>query len=501
VVYCTGNGWGFVSANKSCIKLFKAKNEKEFLSVPPWEVSPKHQPDGQLSSIKAKKMIEIAVKEGSNFFEWTHKKLNGDNFFATVLLTRYKAKKDVCVQATVRDISEQKDMEMEKIKLQEQFLQAQKMEALGSFVGGIAHDFNNLLTPILSLSELSTKEDAEKNQLMANFNEINKSALRGAELVSRLLAFSRAQPLNPKVIKLNDLLKNLEKLLIPLIGEHIELKCFFDKALGNIEFDPVQMEQIILNLAANARDAMVDGGKLTIETRNQCIDKDYIESHSNFEEEDYIVMTVSDTGMGMDKKTIQYIFDPFYTTKGKSEGTGLGLSTVYGIVKQSGGNISVYSEVGQGTSFKIFLKRSKSEVEIIKSKEVPINTESLKGNETILLVEDDESVRRVAERMLGRYGYKLFIAIDGQEAKEICKEHKNIQLIFTDIMLPGGMNGQQLVEEIKTLGPQAKVLFMSGYTDNIIEHHGILDKGVNFIQKPFGYQALGIKIREVLDGK
>ncbi|MEA3306506.1 MAG: ATP-binding protein, partial [Elusimicrobiota bacterium] len=494
-------GWHFASANRSAIKLFGTKNEKEFLEAHLWEYSPEYQPDGQLSVDKAKKMIEIALVKGSNFFEWTHKKLNGDEFFATVLLTKCEAKKEVCVYVTVRDITDQKKLQAGKIKLQEQFLQAQKMEALGSFVGGIAHDFNNLLTPVLTVSELSINDLSDKSKMRDNLNEIKKSALRGAKLVSRLLVFSRKQPLKPEIINLNTLLSNLEKLLRPLIGEYIELKCFLDKKLGNIEFDPVQMEQVILNLAANARDAMPDGGKFTIETHNICLDKDYIEAHPGFAAEDYIVMHISDTGTGMDKGTIGHIFDPFYSTKGKSKGTGLGLSTVYGIVKQSGGDISVYSELGQGTTFKIYLKRSKGKLDIIKSKETSIDPESLKGNETILLVEDDESIRRVTKRMLERYGYNLFIAGDSQEAIKICKEHKDIHLIFTDIILPGGMNGRQFVEEIRVLYPKVKVLYMSGYTDNVIERHGIVEKGINFIQKPFGFLDLGAKVRKVLDKK
>jgi len=449
----------------------------------------------------AKKMIEIAMKKGSNFFEGTHKKLNDGDLFATVLLTKGQVKKEVYIQATVRDITEQKKVEKEKEVLQKRILQSQKMEALGSFVGGIAHDFNNLLMPILSISELSKNDLSDKNKMLDNFNEIKKSALRGKKLVTRLLAFSREQPLELKIINLNDLLENIEKLLSPLIGENIELKCILDKNIGNIKVDTGQMEQVILNLASNARDAMPKGGKFIIETSTKSIGKDYAETHKYFEVGKYVLLTVSDIGSGMDKKTIEQIFNPFFTTKEKNKGTGLGLATVYGIVKQLGGNISVYSEVGHGTTFKIYFKQAEGEADKLESNIIQIDANLLKGKETILLVEDDEGVIKVAKRMLKQYGYNLLIASNAQEGKKIFQEHKDIQLLFTDIMLTGFENGRDLAEELKALRPEIKVLFMSGYADGIILNEDALDKSVSFIQKPFGYKDVGIKIRELLDLK
>ncbi len=493
--------WKFTSGNKAAIKLFNMKDEKGFVAGYPWEYSPKFQSDGQLSEDKAKKIIERVIKEGSYLFDWTHKRLSGDVFPAMVLLTCFKYNKKIFVQANIREVSEQKKMEAEKAKLQEQLLQSQKMEALGSFVGGIAHDFNNLLTPILSVSEFSGEALPGKKQLIDNFNEIKKSALRGKDLVSRLLTFSREQPIKSEILNLNDLILNIEKLLKPLIGENIELKCILDKKLGNVEVDPVQIEQIILNLAANARDAMANGGKFIIETLNMNITKDYADIHKDFEAGEYVLLSVSDSGAGMNKETVRQIFNPFFTTKEKDKGTGLGLSTVYGIVKQNGGNISVYSEIGKGTAFKIFLKKSKGKVVKVESKKILKDIKLLKGKETILLVEDDEDIMRVAKRILEQYGYKVFTALDAQGCKEIFKKHKDIQLLFTDIMLTGEMNGIQVAKELKAVKPKIKVLYMSGYSDGIISTDDISDKDINFIQKPFGYKELGQKIREVFDNK
>ena len=493
--------WKFTSVNSAAIKLFGMKTKEEFVARSPWKCSPKYQPDGQLSKDKAIKMLDITMKSGSNFFEWTHKKINGDEFLATVLLMRYEFKEKTFIYATVRDISSRKKIERKAEKLQGQLLQSQKMEALGSFVGGIAHDFNNLLTPILGISEFSLSSLPEKKQLIDNFNEIKNSAVRGKELISRLLVFSRKQSFKPEIINLNTELLNIEKLLNSLIGENIETKFFLDENLGNIKADPIQIEQIILNLAANARDAMPNGGKLIIETANMDIEADYIESHADFMFGDYIVMCISDSGIGMDKKTLQHAFDPFFSTKEKGKGTGLGLSIIYGIVKRSGGNILVYSEMGRGTTFKIFFKKSGGKCVESKSEGSVIDNKFLKGNETILVVEDDESVRSVAKRMLQKSGYNVIVVADAIEAKKIFKEREDIHLIFTDIMLPKGVNGLELVKAIKVSRPKTKVLYMSGYTDNVVAQNGILDKGVPFIQKPFGYKTLGKKVREALDGK
>jgi PAS domain S-box-containing protein len=443
----------------------------------------------ETGGVKERLSIRFKRKDGTFFY--------GEQRHGVV----YKNGEVDSIICNMYDITEKKKHKSEKEILQKKLIQSEKMEALGSFVGGIAHDFNNLLMPILSVSEFSKDDISDKNKVLDNFNEIKKSALRGKKLVSRLLAFSREQSLEFKIVNLNDLLLNIEKLLKPLIGENIELKCIFDKTIGNIKVDVSQIEQIILNLAANARDAMPKGGKFTIETSNTSIEKDYADLHKDFKAGAYILLTVSDSGSGMDKKTLEQIFNPFFTTKEKDKGTGLGLATVYGIVKQLGGNISVYSEVGHGTTFRIYFKQTAGKAVKIESDRIQINPKSLKGAESILMVEDDESVMKVGKRMLKQYGYNVFCATDAQEAKKIFQEHEDIQFLFTDIMLTGSINGRDLAKELKAVRPEIKVLFMSGYTDGILLKDEVEDKDINFIQKPFGYKEIGIKIREVLDSK
>ena len=397
------------------------------------------------------------------------------------------------------DITERKRAEQEKATLQEELRQSQKMEAIGSLAGGIAHDFNNLLTVISGNCQLSLLELREGDPMRGNIEEIKAATDRATSLTRQLLAFSRRQVLNMKVLDLNTIIKDLEKMLRRVIGEDIELATCLADDLGTVKTDPGWIEQVIMNLAVNARDAMPSGGKLTIETTNVELDESYAHSHMAAKPGRYVKLCVSDTGIGMTPEVREHIFEPFFTTKEKGKGTGLGLSTVYGIVKQSGGNICVYSEPGLGTTFKIYLPLPRVDESLEEMKGKATGEELTRGGETILVVEDEEDVRRLAVRLLERQGYKVLEASCGDDALVLSKERKDrIHMILTDVVMPG-MNGHQLVDQLIPLHPKMKVLYMSGYTDNAIVHHGILEDGANYIQKPFTIDGLTRKMREVLD--
>ncbi len=397
----------------------------------------------------------------------------------------------------LRDITERKRVEEEMTSLQQQLRQSQKMEAIGKLAGGIAHDFNNLLTIIKGYTQFSLMESQESSSLKGNLEEILRAADHASNLTRQILAFSRRQIMEFKVLDLNMILQNLEKMLRRVIGEDIELLFLQTKNLGRVRVDPGQMEQVLINLAVNARDAMPKGGKLIIETCNVELDEEYARAHVAVSPGSYVMLSVSDNGEGMTPEVKEQVFEPFFTTKGKGKGTGLGLSTVYGIVKQSGGNIWVYSELGKGTTFKIYLPRVDEPVEE-PGKRV-IREGMPQGSETVLVVEDNEEVRTFAVLVLKRQGYKTLEASNGDEALHLCEGMKeSIHLILTDVVMPG-MNGCQLVEHLRQGCRDLKALYMSGYTDNAVIHHGVLEKGMDYIQKPFTIEALSRKVREVLD--
>jgi PAS domain S-box-containing protein len=379
---------------------------------------------------------------------------------------------------------------------EEQLRQSQKMEAVGRLAGGVAHDFNNLLTAITGYSELTLKRLPGDDPLRRNVEEIKRAGERAASLTRQLLAFSRKQVLQPVVMDLQAVVSDMEKMLRRLIGEDIELRTVLGGELGSIKADPGQIEQVIMNLAVNARDAMPAGGKLTIETQNVYLGEDYATRHIAVKPGAYIMMAVTDTGTGMDEQTQRRIFEPFFTTKEMGKGTGLGLSTVYGIVKQSGGNIWVYSEVSRGTTFKIYLPRVDEGAQDYKrSAEVE---ESLYGTETILVAEDDERLRNLVREVLEGYSYKVLLAANGSVALSIFeRQEEPVHLLLTDVIMPG-MSGRELADRLTRLHPEIKTLYMSGYTDDAIVHHGVLDADTSFIQKPFDSAALARKVREVL---
>jgi two-component system cell cycle sensor histidine kinase/response regulator CckA len=397
------------------------------------------------------------------------------------------------------DITERKRAEEMRAKLEEHLRQSQKMEAVGTLAGGIAHDFNNLLTAIMGytglvLDEL-TPDDARYNDIQG----IQKTAQRAADLTRQLLAFARRQIVELRILNLNELILNMGKMLRRLIGEDIELVTLPGPNLGLVKVDPGQFEQVLVNLAINARDAMPNGGKLTIETANVTLDLDYVRQHAEVIPGEYVMLAVSDSGIGMTEEVKSHIFEPFFTTKEVNRGTGLGLATCFGIIKQSDGHIWVYSEPGQGTTFKVYLPRideaeTASLFRHVESGDLP------RGSETVLLVEDEAAVRDLAARMLRQQGYKLLEATNGHEALQLAQKRpdEKIHLVVTDVVMPQ-MGGKVLTDQLKSLRPDIKVLFTSGYTDKAVVHHDVLEPNIAFLQKPFSPQMLVRKVREVLD--
>jgi PAS domain S-box-containing protein len=385
-------------------------------------------------------------------------------------------------------------LEQERQK-EEQLRQVQKMESVGRLAGGIAHDFNNMLTAINGYSDLTLRRLDPENPLRSNIEEIKKAGDRSAALTHQLLAFSRQQILQPKILDLNEIITDTSKMLQRLIGEDVELQLVLNSNISPIEADPGQLTQVIMNLSVNARDAMSGGGKIIIQTEHVYLNEEFALHHFPTEPGNYVMIAVTDNGSGMDDKTREHIFEPFFTTKGIGEGTGLGLSTVYGIVKQSGGYIWVDSQLGKGTTFRIYLPPA-----VTKQAETQIaDTLPASGSETILLVEDEETVRTLGRLLLEECGYQVIEVEDGKQALEICKqkEHK-IVLLMTDVVMPE-MGGRELAEKLSEIAPDIKVLFTSGYTDDAVVRHGITETTMNFIQKPFSLDILAQKVRQILD--
>jgi signal transduction histidine kinase/CheY-like chemotaxis protein len=398
--------------------------------------------------------------------------------------------------AVIQDISQMKAVEKHRMQLEERLWQSQKMEAVGRLAGGVAHDFNNLLTAVSGYAVLIQSRFEAPDPIRTYADEILTSSDRAAQLTRQLLAFGRRQVLQPRVLDLNDVVRGMEGLLRRLVGEHIDLGTSLDPRLGSVRADQGQIEQVIMNLAVNARDVMPNGGKLTIETRNIDLDGSYFERHGRARTGPHVVLAVSDTGCGMNPETRSHVFEPFFTTKEQDQGTGLGLATVYGVVKQSDGDVWVYSELGQGASFKIYLPR------IDQAPTPPKEGSRIQrrtATETLLLAEDSDAVRRLLREILRKAGYTVLEARNGAEALEISRTFDGvIDLLLTDMVMPQ-MSGRELGAHLAMKRPQMKVLFMSGYTEEAIVRNGVLAPGTAFLEKPFTSASVMARVRELLD--
>ena len=482
--------------------IYRASREGKFLDVNPALVA-------MLGYGSAEEVLELDPQrdvcrhpeEQSRLMEEFKAKSRLDNF---EMEWKRKDENIITVRLSGRVVSSTKDSEefleviaedvTEKRVLEDQFRQAQKMEAVGRLAGGVAHDFNNLLMVISGYTEVMLENLDRQTGLYSKAEAIQQAAERATTLTRQLLAFSRKQLLELKVVDVNTIIRDMERLLTPLIGETIELVTRLDSSLGRTRADAGQLEQVLMNLVVNAKDAMPDGGKITIQTSNMELDSSHRREHTYIQPGPYVMLSVSDTGCGMDKETQARIFEPFFTTKEKGKGTGLGLSTVYGIVKQSGGYIFAQSEVGQGTTLRIFLPRVADKAEIVATARHP--REETRGSETVLLVEDEESVRQLVRETLESRGYTVLEAEDGEKALAIAGQKDGLQLMITDVVMPG-INGQELAKEIAKSHPKTKVLFLSGYAEDTIRQDA-LEPGTAFLQKPFTLQTLLKKVREVL---
>ncbi|MBI3941219.1 MAG: PAS domain S-box protein [Acidobacteria bacterium] len=473
----------FVDVNeRGCLDL--GYSREEFLALSVFDIDP------MIDKVSFAKNTNDLRKSGILRWEGIHRRKNGSTFPVEVGISHIQLDREYAV-AVVRDITE-------RTQLQAQFLQAQKMEVVGQLASGIAHDFNNLLTVINGRAELASTGLREDDPLRKDFHEIRSAGERAAALTRQLLAFSRRQVMQLEVLNLSTLVARMQNMLQRLIGEDIDLVVGPAQDGGSVVADPVQIEQVVMNLAVNARDAMPNGGALTIETRNVELDEAYAAWDTPVQPGPHVMLAISDTGDGMDEATRTRIFEPFFTTKGPGRGTGLGLSTVYGIVKQSGGTIRVYSELGKGTTFRIYLPR----VEEVAHKLQPSPTlTAVEGTETILVVEDDEGVCHLAKRILQSLGYTVLTASHGAEALLLLERHDGpVHLVLTDMVMPG-MSGRDLASQLEAISPQMKVLYTSGYTDDAVLHHGLLDKTAHFIGKPYTTAELARKVREVLNSQ
>ncbi len=480
----------FVDCNQATVEMLHCVDKAHVLRTHPSELSPKRQPDGRESFEKANEMIATAFAEGSHRFEWAHRRAGGEVFPVEVLLTAVQDRGKSILHVVWRDISERK-------RLENQLRHSQKMEAIGKLAGGIAHDFNNLLVAIIGHADLLSEDLSSQPGLLESVEQIQSASARAAALVRQLLAFSRKQDIEPQILDLNRVVKDLEKLLVRLLGEDIHLVTTSSSDAIQILADPGQIEQIIINLATNSRDAMPEGGKLSLEVRKLRVTSSTIGMTHEVEPGLYALLLVSDTGSGMDDETMSRAFDPFYTTKEVGKGTGLGLATAYGIVEQSGGIIDLHSTLGQGTTVKVYLPIATGALTTPSVPAPRMPTQG--GSETILVVEDEAAVSRLIARVLRSRGYEVLQANDGLEALQIWRLHDGkIDLLLTDVVMPN-MGGVELVQELRKAGHDPRVLFASGYTNDALTGLREVDEQIDLLHKPFSTEELVGRIRLALD--
>ena len=423
-------------------------------------------------------------------YEFQGVRRDGTLIWVETLMSVTSWRHGTALLATFVDVTERK-------RLEDHLRQSQKMEAIGRLAGGVAHDFNNLLTVISGRAQIELLRPELSGPSRRNIDLIAEAASRASTLTKQLLAFSRKQVLQPRVLDVDIVVARMEPLLRRLIGEDIDLVTATEPGLGRVRADPGQLEQVVLNLAVNARDAMPRGGRLTVETANAELDEAYARQQADVHPGPYVILAVSDTGVGMDAETRAHLFEPFFTTKGVGEGTGLGLATVYGIVKQSGGHITAYSEVGRGTTIKIYLPRVDAASEVRGAEPEPVVLR--RGSETVLLVEDDEAVRELTREVLEMQGYTVLAVADAGEAPGVLeRSSRPIHLLVTDVVMPR-LSGRELTERLRSLRPGLRVLYISGYADTAVVHHGVLEPGTPFLQKPFTPDTLLRSVRKVLD--
>ncbi|MCE5243135.1 MAG: PAS domain S-box protein [Syntrophobacteraceae bacterium] len=487
-----------VDCNQATLSMLGCTVMEEVIGFTPAHFSPLRQPDGRLSGEKAAEYLAETIEGRPQSFYWQHIRRDGTAIDVEVSLNRVALGGKTYVQTISRDITERKRADEEKQKLAEQLRQAQKMEAIGRLAGGVAHDFNNMLGVILGYAELLKSKLPPGDGLLCDVMEIERAGLRSRDITRQLLAFSRKQVVAPRKVEINALIDGMLKTLSKLIGEDVELRFLPGKGASPVLIDPAQVDQILVNLGANARDAMPNGGTLAIETAAVHLDEERCAEHLGVLPGAFVLLTVTDTGVGMEKELLQHAFEPFFTTKDSSRGTGLGLATVYGIVRQNGGFISVHSEPGCGTSFKIYLPRFTAGAEA-EEQENASQPPVPSGSGTILVVEDEEMIREMTALILKRQGYTIRKASNPKEALEMCKNGElRVDLLLTDVIMPG-MSGKELADRLLQMRPDIKVLFMSGYTSNVVVNRGVLEDGLNFLPKPFSIADLCRKVATVLN--
>lgn len=487
------DGDTFVDCNEATVRMLRYRDRAELLQTHPSELSPEFQPDGRRSFEKANEMIATAFEKGSHRFEWDHRRADGEVFPVEVLLTAVPEGERFLLHVVWRDITERK-------RLEKELRHAQKMEAIGKLAGGIAHDFNNILVALIGYADLLALQLEQGSEARQYVDEIQRAAERAAELTSRLLAFSRKQDLAPEVIDLNDALRNLDTMLRRLIGEDIRIVLEGSTEPLFVKVDPGQVEQVVLNIAANARDAMPDGGTLTLQLARVGVGAI---GGIELGEGGYTSIRITDTGVGMSSEAASRAFDPFFTTKERGRGTGLGLASVYGIVKQSGGDVRISSRVGVGTTVEVFLPLTDERPPPTSTAppRAPSEEPHARFDETVLVVEDDTAVAGLIRNVLVRKGYKVLEARNGLEALQLAvDETLRLDLLVTDVVMPV-MSGPELVARLGKKRPTLAVLFVSGYTDDALAEHGFQPADVDLLRKPFTAGQLAERVRERLGRK